>query len=924
MNMYERLLSVMRGSRAWFWLGLLLVVAATASGVILVLHDGHTRDSPSTLVEALVPMLTAGAGAVAWLWTQARPPAPLPLERAADELATQLREQWAQVAAERGLIHPAPIPVRWRWSCRQVAGPPSEAVEGTCAPLPGMAAVTVDDLRSGTTEDLFRVYAGLGSGRLIVLGEPGAGKSGAGIRLLRDALDHRAALKPEERARVPVPVLVTPQGWDPTVEPFAEWLARRLRRDYILLRAPEYGGDTALRLIKGDHLTVIFDGLDEMPQALRSTAMRALHEQVTFRLVVLSRTEELVPAVRGDPLHGAAVLELLPVGPKQAAEYLASSKIDPLPPRWQYLIDHLRQDPDGALARALDTPLTLTLVRDTYGRGTVIDEPITIDNKKVTNHLLDQVLAAAYTRHPGQPAPPYTRDQAQRWLGRLAHRMNEEGTRDLTWWQIPRWVPAWPRAFFTVVAMSVVCAFIVAFLGLAGHIDLLSTLGVESQSTFAAAVGKTLGYAFMFGPGLLLASPPGGRLSPRRNQPRWTRTDILMILLAGTGVGIGAGIEKGIQNGPQRGLAIAVVVSFVVGLGFFLGGGPPQRLGPLHWSRTEARADLRANLPTGFVIGLVAGVVTGVGYGVGYELTQGLVYGSLVAIGYMLVIVVGGRPPRQESQLRWRIDTPAILLIGLVIAIASGAAGYGITYVLVAVFGGRLPLIRSRLRWSRTATPTTLLTGLFTGLILGLVFGLTGGLFGRLGGKGLEYGLMLGLVFGLMVGLLLGLRQPPMEATNPVDPRSLWRRELQLTLGLGLVTGLVYGLVVGLVFGLREGLLSGLTAGFMIGVGSSLVSSATWAVVLASAQLRRRNETPARLLRFLDDARQRQIVRTVGPVYQFRHARLQDRLAEVHETTPGTSGEISNKHDNHIPAPRRSLDDTQERIVEPPHNHMNL
>jgi hypothetical protein len=111
-----------------------------------------------------------------------------------------------------------------------------------------MAAVTVDDLRSGTTEDLFRVYAGLGSGRLIVLGEPGAGKSGAGIRLLRDALDHRAALKPEERARVPVPVLVTPQGWDPTVEPFAEWLARRLRRDYILLRAPEYGGDTALRL----------------------------------------------------------------------------------------------------------------------------------------------------------------------------------------------------------------------------------------------------------------------------------------------------------------------------------------------------------------------------------------------------------------------------------------------------------------------------------------------------------------------------------------------------------------------------------------------------------------------------------------------------------------------------------------------------
>jgi hypothetical protein len=32
-------------------------------------------------------------------------------------------------------------------------------------------------------------------------------------------------------------------------------------------------------------------------------------------------------------------------------------------------------------------------------------------------------------------------------------------------------------------------------------------------------------------------------------------------------------------------------------------------------------------------------------------------------------------------------------------------------------------------------------------------------------------------------------------------------------------------------------------------------------------------------MNFLDDARERNVLRTVGPVYQFRHARLQDRLA---------------------------------------------
>jgi hypothetical protein len=32
-------------------------------------------------------------------------------------------------------------------------------------------------------------------------------------------------------------------------------------------------------------------------------------------------------------------------------------------------------------------------------------------------------------------------------------------------------------------------------------------------------------------------------------------------------------------------------------------------------------------------------------------------------------------------------------------------------------------------------------------------------------------------------------------------------------------------------------------------------------------------------MRFLEDARNRNVLRAVGPVYQFRHARLQDRLA---------------------------------------------
>jgi hypothetical protein len=380
--------------------------------------------------------------------------------------------------------------------------------------------------------------------------------------------------------------------------------------------------------------------------------------------------------------------------------------------------------------------------------------------------------------------------------------MNEEGTHDLAWWRIPRWVPAWPRAVATVAVIGLVSAFIVwPLAGPIAHMHLLTGFQAGPLRALAAVFARGLGYAFMFGPGLLLASPPGGGSPPAQEQLRWSRTDILMILLLAVGVGVGSGLEHGLLGGPKYGLVSGLVSSFVVGLGFVLGGGPPQRLGLLGWSTTDTRTNLRT--------GLVVGLVVGLGYGLQY----GLKYGFMVGIGYMSVIVVGGRTSPQRNQLRW----------------------------------------------SRTTTPTALLTGLVAGPVYWLLYQLMTG--GR-SGFGLALGLPLGLGFGLTAGLLLGSR-PPMEATSPLDPQSLWRRECQ--------DALVYGL----------------TGGLVAGLGSGLVSSATWAAALATAQLQRRDKAPAHLLRFLDDARQRQVLRTVGPVYQFRDARLQNRLAEEHETMVG-------------------------------------
>ncbi|MFC9250303.1 hypothetical protein [Amycolatopsis thailandensis] len=63
------------------------------------------------------------------------------------------------------------------------------------------------------------------------------------------------------------------------------------------------------------------------------------------------------------------------------------------------------------------------------------------------------------------------------------------------------------------------------------------------------------------------------------------------------------------------------------------------------------------------------------------------------------------------------------------------------------------------------------------------------------------------------------------------------------------------------------------------GLTFGLVSSKTWAAGLSLCQLRFTGSGPLRLIRFLDDACDRDVLRMAGPSYQFKHARLQDRLA---------------------------------------------
>ena len=186
----------------------------------------------------------------------------------------------------------------------------------------------------------------------------------------------------------------------------------------------------------------------------------------------------------------------------------------------------------------------------------------------------------------------------------------------------------------------------------------------------------------------------------------------------------------------------------------------------------------------------------------------------------------------------------------------------------------------------RLAALTRHLAGwLVVGLALGLVFAFS---FPYKAGWP-PVGLAGGLAIGLMAGLTRWAETP--VPTNPANtPTTVHKADRALILLRMTMSGLAFGLfgalggrltsdiAATLPLGVALGLAFGLPLGLAVGA-----HHAWWCYLLATLRLRRQRLLPRDLISFLDDAYRLGLLRTVGPVYQFRHADLQDHLA-THST----------------------------------------
>jgi hypothetical protein len=120
------------------------------------------------------------------------------LGAAADAPAERVERQWRPAADQDR--SPGWLPdLRWTWSARGGGGSALAAAgdpgHPRFAPLPGLPRIEAGELAGGSCGALFRLYGGLDSGRIVLTGAPGSGKSSTMVRLLLDALAHRAVIR---------------------------------------------------------------------------------------------------------------------------------------------------------------------------------------------------------------------------------------------------------------------------------------------------------------------------------------------------------------------------------------------------------------------------------------------------------------------------------------------------------------------------------------------------------------------------------------------------------------------------------------------------------------------------------------------------------------------------------------------------------
>ncbi len=313
----------------------------------------------------------------------------------------------------------------------------------------------LDGGRAGSIDDVSDFYRREPSGRLVVLGAPGAGKSVLLSHLVRDLIAQWLST-PENEWPVDwrLPLMLNLSGCDLSdpIDTTSQaqgrqlnvWIVRRLVEDYQL---PMHD---AAALVRDGHILLILDGLDEMDPTPHDADADGEHQRVDgatklphAAAVIQALNAERMPVVLacrdlayqgftvdagdGAPSNPGLLIDaqhvvLQPLPAQEVIDYLTArfgSRTQTLPNRWQPVADALNAG--KPLLRVLENPWQLFLAVKAYGQETSDPtELVAMTPDQADEQLLSALIPAVTDRDDTAVANGWTGEDVRHWLSSIA------------------------------------------------------------------------------------------------------------------------------------------------------------------------------------------------------------------------------------------------------------------------------------------------------------------------------------------------------------------------------------------------------------------------------------------------------------------------------------------------------------------------
>jgi hypothetical protein len=780
------------------------------------------------------------------------------------------------------------------------------------------------------------------SGRLLILGAPGSGKTTALLELAQ-ALVARA----ENDDAAPMPALFNLSSWRGAEDSLGAWIVDQLKVKYGVRK------DNGRQWLSDRVIVPLLDGLDEVRPEYQERCVEAINRfQNDHRpphLVVCCRAAEYENYRSKLTLDGA--IHLLPLADDQIRDYLTGAGSEGL---WQ----GIGADPASMdLARS---PLLLRIMTIAYGETSPEDWRRLASASERQAHLFDVYVRRRLSH---DASPPYANEQTLQWLSWLARTTKAQGHAEFLLEQMqPRWLPSSAHQWLYRGGVAVMCAIVVAAATyLVEPVRALipdGPVGRQFQSMAARLAGDFVLTQAMFvtimatASGLVVASR--SKIQPvetlvwswdrswhgmvdglRRAGRIWLNRVAYAGLLAGlfAGLAMVPGAMSANTSAPDLKAwtttgGIAAAVSLVTMLLLAV-----VTLRPATWLIGEGGTRTRPRSFDAIISGLVMAAAAAASMGPLIGAASGAclvaIHGvrgasaSLSPALFARTLVIGSIGGPVIGAITWWAMKLKIALIAWVTIWFIGGAGVAVCVASVIGIGSRFPM-RPLGSFSGTAervAASSWRRSLLAGGILALLVGGALGVIGHFKGVvvrgttlmtstigliwagalsfsfltlavGAGIGLVMGGFVGALFGVLGGLSGPDVERRTRPN-QGIWQsaRNVGVFAALGgLVVGLPYGLVnlatavavTRTVPNVNDWLRLAVLPAFLFAVLGGLVPGAACIQhAVLRCVLTVSGLAPWRYVPFLDYATDRVFLQRIGGRYRFIHDLLRDHLAAM-------------------------------------------